>query len=101
MIFLKNTTWIEILLIIKKYLYWEKKKRIDYIKKLLVLKFNCIEKLVGFKNWMDGKTTCDEKLLGFRNWLDGKNTCTNNMFGFKIWLNGKTTCIGKLFGFKN
>ncbi len=21
---------------------------------------------------MDGKTTCNEKLLGFKNWLDGK-----------------------------
>jgi hypothetical protein len=52
-----------------------------YIKNWLyreIIYFDCIEKLLGFKNWMDGKTTCIKKLLVL-----------------------KTTCIEKLIGLKN
>jgi len=48
---------MEKLLILKFCLYWK-----FYLHwKLLVLKTTCIEKFLGFKNWLYGKTTYIEK----------------------------------------
>jgi len=51
------------------------------MKKLLIYIIDCIEKLLGFKNWFDGKFAYIEKLFRFKNWLNSKK-----LFGLKNYL---------------
>jgi hypothetical protein len=78
-------------------------EKIDYIEiYIYIYIYDCIEKLLGFKNWLDGKIlvpkTCLDsninwmeklfiflKKIRFKNWLDGKLFILKNYLDSKIY----------------